>query len=107
MKTITVKDFEKIVAKAKEAENGIAKGHCRIRQEEYHNTIIKEVQKAKSRKETDKPVAIIVRGSFNQGTRKYSHYIRTAEYVVLKGDEKETEKMLGGYRKSNILAFVK
>lgn len=61
----------------------------------------------KTRKETTKPVGMIVRCSYNQGTARYPQNIIVAEYVPLYGTEKETEKMLAGYRKSNILAFVK
>lgn len=107
MKTITMKDFENVTNKAKEVENNIPEGYCRVRQEEYHRTIIRAIESMKTRKETTKPVGMIVRCSYNQGTARYPQNITVAEYVSLYGTEKETEKMFAGYRKSNILAFVK
>lgn len=107
MKTITVKDFEKSINKAKEVENNIPKSRCRIRQEQYHKTILKEVESMKTRKETTKPIGMVVRCSYNQGTARYPQNITVTEYVPLHGTEKETEKMFAGYRKLNILAFVK
>ena len=106
MKTITLKDFEKIVFAATRKSDTIPNGHCRIKEETYHRAIIDGCNGAKERK-PGRAVYMIVNVGYNQGNSHYPHWIRAAEIVPIHKGTAETAKTYNGYRKTSILALVK
>lgn len=107
MKVITIRDYGKIKEKAKQSIKNIPSSHCRIREEKENEELIKLVTMAKTRT-NGKPHYLIITESYNQGTRKWSHYIKIVRQVDIEGkNEHETPCTLYGYRKDKILAIVK
>lgn len=107
MKVITIRDYDKIKEKAKQSIKNIPFSHYRIREEKENEELIKLVTTAKTRA-NGKPRYLIITESYNQGTRKWSHYIKIVRQVDIEGkNEHETPCTLYGYRKDKILAIVK
>ena len=107
MKTITLKDYRKIEQKAKKSVENIPYSHCRILQETKEKNVIEGIKNARERK-AGKPLYLALRVLYNQGTKKYPHWIATVELINIKNIEAhETSCRLYGRKKDNILAFIK
>lgn len=107
MKVITIKDYSRIREKAKQSIENIPSSHCRIREEKENEELIKLITTIKSRT-NGKPHYLIVAEPYNQGTRKWSHYIKVVRQINIEGkDENETPCTLYGYGKDKILAIIK
>lgn len=106
IKRITFNDFRKMQMAARQATEHIPDGYCRIKEEEYNKKLAKLFDTVKTR--TDGKINyIVVTESYNQGTARYPHNIRIVNMYSIGKNPKETEKTFAGFRKSNILAFVK
>lgn len=107
MKAITIKDYNRCVYKARMEANKIPTSYCRKREEVYHHFLMLEVAKVHPRKD-GKIAFLLVNEGYNQGTSRYPHWIRVcAERTIRISEIHETEKMFCGYKKANILAYVK
>ena len=107
MKVITIKDYSRIKQQAKKSIENIPSSHCRIREEKENEELIKLITTVKSRT-SGKPRYLIVAEPYNQGTRKWSHYIKVVRQINIEGkDGHETPCTLYGYKKDKILAIVK
>ena len=107
MKTITLKDYKKINQMAEKSVENIPYSHCRILQEAKEKNVIEGIRKARERK-PGKPLYLALKVLYNQGNKKYPHYIETVELVNIKNIEAhETPCRLYGRKKDNILAFIK
>lgn len=107
MKTITMNDYRKIIHAAKKSVENIPYSHCRILQETEERNIVEGIENARERK-SGKPLYLALRVLYNQGNRKYPHWIETVELIDIKNVEAhETPCRLYGRKKDNILAFIK
>ena len=107
MKTITLRDYKKIKQMAEKSIENIPYSHCRILQETKEKNIIEGIRNTKERK-PGKPLYLALKVLYNQGNKKYPHYIETVELVNIKNIEAhETPCRLYGRKKDNILAFIK
>lgn len=107
MKTITMNDYRKIKHAAKKSVENISYSHCRILQETEERNIIEGIENARERK-AGKPLYLALKVLYNQGNRKYPHWIETVELIDIKNVEAhETPCRLYGRKKDNILAFIK
>lgn len=88
MKTITLKDFEKIKTAATRKSDTIPKGHCRIKEETYHRAIIDGCNGAKERK-PGRAVYMVVNVGYNQGIHGFRiGYGRRKLYRFIKAQRK-------------------
>lgn len=99
--------IEKLYTLPKKSVENILYSHCRILQETEERNIIEGIKNARERK-AGKPLYLALRVLYNQGNRKYSHWIETVELIDIKNVEAhETPCRLYGRKKDNILAFIK
>lgn len=107
MKAITITDYLKCSNKARLQASNIPLGHNRKREEAYHRYLMEAIKDCKPRK--DGTISfLLVNEAYNQGTKKYPHWMRVcAERTIRESEIHETEKTFCGYRKANILAYVK
>lgn len=107
MKTITLRDYKKIEQMAEKSVENIPYSHRRILQETKEKNIIEGIRNTKERK-PGKPLYLALKVFYNQGNKKYPHYIETVELVNIENIEAhETPCRLYGRKKDNILAFIK
>ena len=96
MKTITINDYRKIKHAASKSVKSIPYSHCRISQETEEKNIIEGIKNARERK-AGKPLYLALKVLYNQGNRKYPHWIETVELIDIKNvEEHETPCRLYG-----------
>ena len=99
--------IEKLYTLPKKSVENIPYSHCRILQETEERNIVEGIENARERK-SGKPLYLALRVLYNQGNRKYPHWIETVELIDIKNVEAhETPCRLYGRKKDNILAFIK
>lgn len=92
-------DYRKIKHAAKKSVENIPYSHCRILQETEERNIIEGIENARERK-ASKPLYLALRVLYNQGNRKYPHWIETVELIDIKNIEAhETPCRLYGRKK--------
>lgn len=115
-KYITIKDYERIKENARTEADKIPFSYRRIKEETECTTVINGVRKTKERKE-GKASYLLLMENYNQGTRKWSHWIKST-YLVKVPDGKivTTERKqrngriirrINGYMEDKVLAIIK
>nr|DAZ78580.1 MAG TPA: hypothetical protein [Caudoviricetes sp.] len=115
-KYITMKDYEHIKENARTEAERIPSGHCRIREETEHAAIISGTKETKERKEGKASYLLLVE-NYNQGTTKWSHWIKST-YLVKVPDGKivtterkqrngRVTRRINGYMEDKVLAIIK
>lgn len=115
-KYITMKDYEHIKENARTEAERIPSNHCRIKEETEHAAIISGTRGAKERKEGKASYLLLVE-NYNQGTSKWSHWIKST-YLVKVPDGKivtierkqrngRVIRRINGYREDKVLAIIK